>query len=133
MSSPDQPPVLVSDAAQPSVPTEPAVPASGTAPPAVPTSTSRPSAAPPSGPVRTCVGCRQRAAAADLVRVAWAADGGLVLDEARRRPGRGAWLHRRRGCAERAVARGGFNRAFRRPLPAGAAAAVAEAAIARPA
>jgi predicted RNA-binding protein YlxR (DUF448 family) len=68
-----------------------------------------------------------------LTRVAWTADGDeLALDEARRRPGRGAWLHRRRCCAERAVARGGFQRAFRRPLPAGATAALAAAAAAWP-
>ncbi len=47
-------------------------------------------------PIRTCVGCGATAPQADLVR--FVADAGtLRLDVARRAPGRGAWLHRRRG------------------------------------
>ena len=42
------------------------------------------------GRSRTCVGCRTRAPAGNLVRVARRADGSLVVD--RDAPGRGAWL-----------------------------------------
>ncbi|XNZ00685.1 YlxR family protein [Micrococcus luteus] len=67
-------------------------------------------------PVRTCVGCRERADQTELVRVALdrSTDPPSVQwDSARRRPGRGAWLHRDPECAARALARGGFARSFR--------------------
>lgn len=37
----------------------------------------------------------------------------LVVDEARRMPGRGAWLHPDPGCLELAVRRRAFGRALR--------------------
>jgi len=62
-------------------------------------------------PVRTCVGCRQRAASRDLVRFS-SNDGSVVL--AGTRPaGRGAWLHPETECFETAVRRRAFDRAFR--------------------
>ncbi|MDR1077125.1 MAG: YlxR family protein [Propionibacteriaceae bacterium] len=70
-------------------------------------------------PVRTCVGCRQRCPATELLRLVWDGSTGRVsLDEARRRPGRGAWLHRRADCWQAAVKRGGLARALRRRLQA---------------
>ncbi|WP_083940243.1 YlxR family protein [Saccharomonospora saliphila] len=63
-------------------------------------------------PVRTCVGCRRRASAGELVRVV-ATDGRLVVDERRRLPGRGAWLHPDPGCLSRAERRRAFPRALR--------------------
>ena len=77
-------------------------------------STRNPTATPagPSGPVRTCIGCRERAARSDLVRVVL--DGGLVvIDEGASLPGRGAWLHRRPECLDLAVRRKAFSRALR--------------------
>ncbi|MBA8796277.1 putative RNA-binding protein YlxR (DUF448 family) [Friedmanniella endophytica] len=68
------------------------------------------------GPVRTCVGCRRRAAQAELVRVV-AVDGRLVLDRRRRLPGRGAYLHADARCAATAVQRRAFGRALRVPQP----------------
>ena len=65
-------------------------------------------------PVRTCVGCRQRASSDDLVRVV-VADGALVVDLRGRRPGRGAWLHPDPDCLARALARRAFPRALRVP------------------
>jgi len=53
-------------------------------------------------PIRTCLGCRARAEAAQLVRIA-ARDGEAVIDHDRRLPGRGAWVHPTQQCAERAV------------------------------
>ncbi|WP_316668965.1 YlxR family protein [uncultured Propionibacterium sp.] len=67
-----------------------------------------------SRPIRTCVGCRrtdERSALRRYVR----ADRGLVLDEACRAPGRGAWVHPDRECWTRAL-RGGFARSFRAPV-----------------
>ena len=75
-----------------------------------------------SGPVRTCVGCRERAAAADLLRiVARKADSdgvkpdGFVLlpDPRRRLAGRGAWLHPDSTCLATAERRRAFGRALR--------------------
>jgi hypothetical protein len=72
------------------------------------------------GPVRTCVGCRERAAKAELLRlvVDLAARTGdepvrVVPDPAGRRPGRGAHVHPRPECLDLAVRRRAFARAFR--------------------
>ena len=63
-------------------------------------------------PVRTCLGCRQRAPQSSLVRVV-ARDGRIVSDLAKRLPGRGAWLHPDPKCTETAVRRNAFGRALR--------------------
>lgn len=63
-------------------------------------------------PVRTCLGCRQRAPRSSLVRVV-ARDGRAVVDAAARLPGRGAWVHPSFGCIENAVKRKAFGRALR--------------------
>ncbi|MFW0784728.1 YlxR family protein [Gordonia sp. CPCC 206044] len=69
-------------------------------------------------PVRTCVGCRHRAEATDLVRIV-ARRGDepptIVVDHARTMPGRGAWLHPRRDCVDAAVRRKAFVSALRVP------------------
>ena len=66
--------------------------------------------------VRTCVGCRQRAAKSDLLRVV-AADRGVGLevvpDPAGRAPGRGAHLHPVPECLDLALRRRAFPRALR--------------------
>ncbi|GGM38507.1 hypothetical protein GCM10012275_06820 [Longimycelium tulufanense] len=64
------------------------------------------------GPVRTCVGCRLRAGAAELLRVV-VVDGALVPDPRRRLPGRGAWLHPDPDCLRLAERRRAFPRALR--------------------
>jgi N utilization substance protein A len=64
------------------------------------------------GPVRTCVGCRRRAPAAELLRVV-ARDGAVVPDPRRRLPGRGANLHPSVECLEQAVRQKAFPRALR--------------------
>lgn len=68
--------------------------------------------------IRTCVGCRQRGERDELVRFVLGPDGKPVPDVARRLPGRGVSVHPRRDCLERAARRGGFARAFRRPVDA---------------
>lgn len=72
--------------------------------------------APGSPPVRTCVGCRVRAMAGELLRVA-VVDGDLVLDLRRRIAGRGAWIHPDPDCLGRAERRRAFTRALRVPGP----------------
>jgi len=92
----------------------------------------------PSGVIRTCIGCRQRAAAAELLRVVVAPDAigkaaprpadereniapsgpaalPIVPDPRHRAPGRGAWLHRDLECVELAQRRRAFARALRVP------------------
>jgi uncharacterized protein len=63
-------------------------------------------------PVRTCLGCRQRAPRSSLVRVV-ARDGRVAVDAAARLPGRGAWLHRSPACVDKALQRTAFGRALR--------------------
>ena len=67
--------------------------------------------------MRTCIGCRNLASAADLLRVVvrpaepngWA----VVPDPRRRLAGRGAWVHRDRNCLSQAEKRRAFGRALR--------------------
>ncbi|MGA8245737.1 MAG: YlxR family protein [Nocardioides sp.] len=70
----------------------------------------------PPGPVRTCIGCRERAAKSELVRVTAGSgsDGRPVVvpDPAATRPGRGAHLHPTSVCYDLAVRRRAFGRAL---------------------
>ncbi|MDT0183823.1 YlxR family protein [Microbacterium sp. ARD31] len=72
---------------------------------------------PAPGPVRTCVGCRARAAANELLRVVAGSDAegrpALVPDPDRRAPGRGAHVHPTSECWQLAVRRRAFPRALR--------------------
>ncbi|NUT35642.1 MAG: YlxR family protein [Hamadaea sp.] len=76
--------------------------------------------------MRTCVGCRQRAAASELLRViavaidsdqarssAGSAAVRIVPDPRRRAPGRGAHLHPTSACLALAERRRAFGRALR--------------------
>lgn len=72
------------------------------------------------GPVRTCVGCRNKGPQSDVVRLARlihdvvdAPGDSVVVDEKRRLPGRGVWLHPQRACLEMAVKRGTIVRGLR--------------------
>ena len=92
----------------------------------------------PRGAIRTCIGCRQREVAAELLRVVVAPDAigkaasrpaderekiapsgsaalPVVPDPRHRAPGRGAWLHPDRTCVELAERRRAFARALRVP------------------
>jgi predicted RNA-binding protein YlxR (DUF448 family) len=66
--------------------------------------------------VRTCVGCRKRELAVELLRVV-AVDGNgehaVTVDPARKLPGRGAWLHPDPQCLDAAIRRRAFARALR--------------------
>lgn len=63
-------------------------------------------------PVRTCVGCRKRAAKSELLRVV-ARGGACLPDPSARQPGRGAYLHPVPGCLEVAQRRRALARALR--------------------
>jgi predicted RNA-binding protein YlxR (DUF448 family) len=73
------------------------------------------------GPVRTCIGCRKRELAVDLLRVVvQSGDPGggsnsaiVVVDRAGNLPGRGAWLHPNQQCLQEALRRRAFTRALR--------------------
>ena len=68
------------------------------------------------GPARTCVGCRARVPAGQLLRVV-ARDGAVVPDSGRPQPGRGAHLHPTADCLALAERRRAFPRALRVPGP----------------
>ncbi|MCR1781737.1 YlxR family protein [Nocardioides carbamazepini] len=69
------------------------------------------------GPVRTCIGCRERASRSELLRVTAGSgtDGHAVVvpDPDGTAPGRGAHLHPTTGCYDLAVRRKAFSRALR--------------------
>ncbi|MFB8777508.1 YlxR family protein [Streptomyces broussonetiae] len=65
-------------------------------------------------PERTCVGCRERAAKTDLLRIV-AIEGECVPDPRGTLPGRGAYVHPALVCLDQAVRRRAFTRALRAP------------------
>ncbi|MET7689663.1 YlxR family protein [Streptomyces sp. NPDC005483] len=65
-------------------------------------------------PERTCVGCRQRAAKTDLLRIV-AIEDACVPDLRGTLPGRGAYIHPALVCLDQAVRRRAFTRALRAP------------------
>ncbi|HVE25091.1 MAG TPA: YlxR family protein [Sporichthya sp.] len=69
-------------------------------------------------PTRTCVGCRERAPKAELLRVV-VVEGECVPDPRGRLPGRGAHLHPRPECLTLALRRRAFSRALRVSGPLG--------------
>ncbi|MCV7427882.1 YlxR family protein [Mycobacterium montefiorense] len=73
------------------------------------------------GPVRTCVGCRKRELAVELLRVvAVSTENGeyaVIVDTATSLPGRGAWLHPVSRCVHEAVRRRAFTKALRIARP----------------
>ena len=72
----------------------------------------RPAASARAEPVRTCVGCRAKAAKTELLRVV-AVEGAVVPDLRGRSPGRGAHLHPDPGCLALAEKRRAFPKALR--------------------
>lgn len=72
----------------------------------------------PKRPVRTCVGCGQRDDASALVRLVLAEDGEVVFDLAGGSFGRGAHVHARPECLEKAPK--GLSRAFKQEVRADA-------------
>ncbi|MCF3178943.1 MULTISPECIES: YlxR family protein [Streptomyces] len=67
-------------------------------------------------PERTCVGCRERAAKSDLLRIVAIGDE-CVPDHRGTLPGRGAYVHPAVVCLDQAVRRRAFPRALRSAGP----------------
>jgi predicted RNA-binding protein YlxR (DUF448 family) len=69
------------------------------------------------GPVRTCVGCRKRELAVELLRVVAVLTGNgeyaVTVDAGASLPGRGAWLHPVPQCVQQAIRRRAFTKALR--------------------
>jgi len=69
------------------------------------------------GPVRTCIGCRRRELAVELLRVVAVSAGNgqnaVTVDTSGNLPGRGAWLHPDQQCLRAAIRRRAFGRALR--------------------
>src|SRR6201996_455469 len=65
-------------------------------------------------PLRSCVGCKARAAKSSMLRLV-AAGKGIVPDPPARQPGPGGFLHPRLACFELAQRRRAFSRALRAP------------------
>ncbi|MFG2887191.1 YlxR family protein [Streptomyces sp. NPDC048297] len=65
-------------------------------------------------PERTCVGCRERAAKDELLRIVKIEDE-CVPDPRGTLPGRGAYVHPAPVCLDQAVRRRAFTRALRAP------------------
>ena len=72
-------------------------------------------------PERTCVACRGRAPKGSLLRIVRKGDVARV-DRSGWAPGRGAYVHRDRSCADLALRRGALARALRVRLDEGGAA-----------
>ncbi|MEV8454249.1 YlxR family protein [Streptomyces sp. NPDC052095] len=67
-------------------------------------------------PERTCVGCRERAAKSELLRIV--VDGDTCVPDPRGTlPGRGAYVHPASVCLDLAVRRRSFPRAFKAKGP----------------
>lgn len=69
-----------------------------------------------STPMRTCVGCRDCDLRSNLIRLVLdnsRSPALIVVDPDKCSPGRGAWLHPRRRCIDRAASRKVWARAFR--------------------
>ncbi|MFF3848486.1 YlxR family protein [Streptomyces sp. NPDC002328] len=67
-----------------------------------------------SRPERTCVGCRERTAKTELLRIV-AREDACVPDPRGTLPGRGAYVHPAPVCLDQAVRRRAFTRALRAP------------------
>lgn len=65
--------------------------------------------------VRTCVGCKTLGTRKSLIRVILV-NTELTIDEDKKLPGRGAWLHASKKCFDLAVNRKAFSRALKQSV-----------------
>ncbi len=68
-------------------------------------------------PMRQCLGCRERRAKRELVRVVRSPEGQVLLDFSGKANGRGAYLCRNPECLKRAVKAHALERALEAPVP----------------
>jgi predicted RNA-binding protein YlxR (DUF448 family) len=64
-------------------------------------------------PQRTCVGCRTVEGKRQLIRLVRTSEVTVEIDQTGKRPGRGAYLHRRRSCWEIALQKRHLERALK--------------------
>ena len=67
-------------------------------------------------PERSCVGCREKKAKSELIRIVRAPSGQVSLDESGRSPGRGAYLCPQTACLEKAIKKGGLAKSLHTSL-----------------
>ncbi|MBL8604797.1 MAG: DUF448 domain-containing protein [Myxococcales bacterium] len=67
----------------------------------------------PTGPRRTCVGCRQGDRPEVMLRVVAGPDGRVAVDPGKARGGRGAWVHPTRRCVTEMVKRHAAERSLK--------------------
>lgn len=63
-------------------------------------------------PLRQCVGCREMKPKGELIRVVRSPEGEISIDDAGRKPGRGAYVCRSSDCLRRAQKSRALERAF---------------------
>lgn len=79
----------------------------------------------PAKKLRTCIGCSQKRPKAQLTRIIATPEGGLRWDRGGKAPGRGAYVCSA-ACLRRAAGKSQLARALKRPVPEGAATAIAD-------
>ena len=68
-------------------------------------------------PQRQCMGCRERKAKKELIRVVRGTDGTVSLDFSGKLNGRGAYICKDRECLNKARKMSAFSRAFEMSVP----------------
>lgn len=63
-------------------------------------------------PMRMCVGCREMKPKKELIRVVRSPEGQISMDATGRKPGRGAYVCRRKECLQKAIRQKQLERAF---------------------
>lgn len=64
-------------------------------------------------PMRQCVGCHERKAKPELLRIVHTPEGEVLCDITGRKNGRGAYICKNKVCLEKAFKTGAFNRTFK--------------------
>ena len=68
-------------------------------------------------PQRQCMGCRERKAKRELIRVVRAPDGGVSLDFRGKAPGRGAYICPDMSCLKKAIRSKALERSLETAIP----------------
>ena len=63
--------------------------------------------------MRQCVGCQERVAKPELIRIVHTPEGEIMLDPSGKKNGRGAYTCKKKECLEKAFKKGAFNRTFK--------------------
>lgn len=70
-------------------------------------------------PMRMCIACREMRPKKELIRVARNKDGEVFVDPVGKKPGKGAYLCRKRECVEKAKKISALDRALEAKIPDG--------------